>query len=590
MRRARHSVVVLALLASLGLSVSSARAIRLSRTEPADRPAADPLRALDLAAILSGAEAPPGWREAIAKLPQRCRSDEGLRAAPCDDDLRCAWLAARADAVEAWSGGDTGAKRDAVTRLNRVADRLRSGRTCGREGEELERWQADRHDAVVDAARAQLTLMLEDDPAPGTKVLGEDKQREVEGLLSRARRHGVGSLPDDSLTGLRAALRTAWMRKQWLGGQPALSGLRTLVRERWSVAGGVPEGCGEALLDENLLADEWRGLLVRTAAPTAVLCLADRFPRVLAERGLRVADAALASRLAERIAKHASTDPGGRSFGRDPTMSRAVDSLARALAVEERAAPDAVARASRREEPPVPRSAPAAAKKPAEPPAPQTRSSSPSPAPPPPRAAPARGPSKRASRPGGIVRLANRVVARLGEDRDFRREAARARTPEQRDRLVRRMFVGLHHHLCAPLEPMLPGDRASAVIALSRLGEIPDERACTETDEEKGLSRLLDAAGGLERLRAAATLRQAARYVGLGREREALDLLSRLPKDVRGATWAVVTAWALRQSGDHVEASRTLASIDGDLLDHLRASGDEDLARLVAHAWVSPQR
>jgi len=592
--RTRFPVVALAAVLAFVGSPSPAAALRLSRTAPADRPSAEPLRTVDLASVMSGGIAPPAWRDAASNLPQRCASNEAIGAAPCDDDLRCAWLAARAEAIEAFSAGDEVRRRRAAERLNRIADRLRAGRACGRDGPELERWESDRDAAARDAALAQLSLFSADDPAAGSVVLPATQQAEVDRIVALSHSRGLGAVPRESLTSLRGALRTAWTRRIWLSGQPALAALRRLTGERWAALGGVPDGCGEELVDPHLLADEWRGHLVRTAVPAAAVCLAGRFPREAERRGFEVADAQAAVSLARTIAGRAAGDPGGRSFGRDPEMKRAVDELARALSVRQKATRTAPTKSttSRKAPPsePAPRESTAVAAV-VRPPRPPRDESGPRPKPPsPPRAATPRREPSRGAFPGGLVRLANRVVAKLGDDHGFRRDAARARTEEQRRKLVERMYVGLHRELCAPFEPMLPDDRSAALAALARLGVTPDERACSVTDEEKGLPRLLDAAGGLERLRAAASLRSAARFVGLGREDEALELLSRIPGDVRGATWAVVQAWALRRRGDHVAATRTLATLDGDLLHRLRASGDEEVARLVAHAWVSPQR
>jgi hypothetical protein len=189
-----------------------------------------------------------------------------------------------------------------------------------------------------------------------------------------------------------------------------------------------------------------------------------------------------------------------------------------------------------------------------------------------------------------LIALAGRVAVVIGRDSGLEAAARGARDDAARRRFAERLHVELHRELCAPLASALPEDLSAARTVLARLSVRADERACEPAEFIGSVKRLLAAAGSLRSLRAAVALRHAARLVAVGREPEALQLLDGLPRETLGTTWAIVRAWALRRSGDHVEAARTLATLDNEAIDELRAAGDEDVARLAAHAWATPQR
>ena len=109
---------------------AAAEAISLSGKATADREAAAPLRAVDLGAVLDGAPASTEAAGALAKLPSRCR-ERAEKLGDCDDDLRCAWLAARGTLLQAWPAASESDRELAVARLVRAADRLAAGGTCG---------------------------------------------------------------------------------------------------------------------------------------------------------------------------------------------------------------------------------------------------------------------------------------------------------------------------------------------------------------------------------------------------------------------------------------------------------------------------
>jgi hypothetical protein len=76
----------------------------------------------------------------------------------------------------------------------------------------------------------------------------------------------------------------------------------------------------------------------------------------------------------------------------------------------------------------------------------------------------------------------------------------------------------------------------------------------------------------------------AARLLALDQAAEARRQAELVPAALRGTSWSIVAAWAAQRAGDPVEAARLLAAVDPEVLRRLRVSGDEEVARLIAHA------
>ena len=561
-RRRVLATIALSLFASAG-----AQAISLSGKATADREAAAPLRAVDLGAVLDGAPASAEAAAALAKLPSRCR-ERAEKFGDCDDDLRCAWLAARGTLVQASPAASESERELAVARLVRAADRLAAGGTCGLTADGLARWESDRRQADLDAGRAALALAARVPDIDAGPVLGGAADREVRALVAAARSTGVASADAARLAGRRTTLLRYAQRQRWIASQPALAELRRVVVQAWSPVGGVPPECGADLLRGELLEDQWRGYLVRELAPSALECLGRRLPAERARRGKPVADAAGADRLARELGAMARSDAGGRRFG---VSGPAIDAMARLASVLEPPAPavPALANDSRVV------AADAGRKGKRARPAAATTSRAEAPAPAPPAG-------------GSLVALAREVAAVTGDDPSALAREARALDGETaRANFQRRLFVELHRAACRPLGERDPEDGDAARRVLGSAG--PDERVCRAEPDARSLGALLAESAGLTRLATAADLRGAARAAGAGQFTAARGMLQRIPEGQRGPAWALVAAWVQRVSGDGAAATALMGRIDRTELDRFRAAGTE-AARMVAQAAGSSGR
>jgi hypothetical protein len=187
------------------------------------------------------------------------------------------------------------------------------------------------------------------------------------------------------------------------------------------------------------------------------------------------------------------------------------------------------------------------------------------------------------------VRLARRVD-RLGlgaEGATLVAQARSAGTEQQQRSALQALIVATHRGLCAPLDRAAVEDLDAARRVLRAASRAPDEASCRGVDGRDALERLLEEAPRLRRLTAAAEIRAAARALAGERLEEAERKLASVPEEWRGTTWHLVRAWGYRLAGDPVSASEVLAGVDEAILDRLRASGNESVARLVAHATVS---
>lgn len=559
---------ILSTLALVLLANAAAEGISFSGKAAADREAAASLRAVDLGAVLDGAAAPGDTAGALAKLPGRCR-ERTERFGDCDDELRCAWLAARGTLLRAWPAASESDRELAVARLVRAADRLAAGGTCGLIADDLARWEADRRQADLDAGRAALALAARVPDIDAGPVLGGTGDREVRALVAAARSAGVAAIDAARLAGRRTTLLRYAQRQRWIASQPALAELRRVVARAWSPVGGVPPDCGADLLRGDLLEDQWRGYLVREVAPSALECLGRRLPAERARRGKPVADPAGADRLSRELAGMARSDAGGRQFGVSGPASAAMARLAEVL---EPSAPPApahandsrvgVADAGRKGK----RGRTAAA------PASRTE-------------APAAAPSAAG---GSLVGLARDVAAFTGEDASALAREARALEGETaRANFQRQLFVDLHRAACRPLGERDPADVDAARRSLGSAG--PDERVCRAEPDVRSLGALLAESAGLARLATVADLRGAARAAGVGQFATARGMLQRVPEARRGPAWTLVAAWVQRVSGDGAGATALLARLDRTQLERFRAAGTE-AARMVAQVAGPPGR
>ena len=563
------ATIVLALLAS-----AAAEAISLSGKATADRETTAPLRAVDLGAVLDGAPVPADAVGALTKLPGRCR-ERAEKIGDCDDDLRCAWLAARGAILQAWFAASEVEREQAVARLVRSADRLAAGGTCGLVAHDLGRWEGDRRQADLDAGRAALALAARVPDVDAGPVLGGPADREVRALVAQARSVGVAAVDAARLEGRRAELLRYAQRQRWIAAQPALAELRRVVVLAWSPLGGVPPECGADLLRGELLEDQWRGYLVREVAPSALDCLGRRLPGERARRGKPVTDPAGADRLARELGAMARSDAGGRQFG---VSAPAIDAMARLAAVLEPPAPAVpvlsndsrmastdTGRKGRRG-----RSAATSA-------SPRKGAPEPSPA------------SSPAASPGpSLVEIARKVAAITGDDpAGLTREARNVDGEAARTSFQRRLYVELHRAACRPLSERDPEDLDAARRVLGRAG--PDERVCRAEPDARSLAALLEGSARLARLAAVADLRGAARAAGAGQFAAARGMLQRIPEHERSPVWSLVAAWVQRVSGDAAGASALLSRVDRMELERFRAAGTE-AARMVAQAAGSSGR
>jgi hypothetical protein len=575
--------------ALLAVAALPAPASWLSRTPAADREEAAPLRELDLRAVLSGSPAPGSLRAALEELPSRCVEASAFDRDDCDDVLRCAWLAARGRLALAWGAADAAARAEAARELDRASRRLAVGGSCGgKDG--ASRWGQDRRLAARDATLVAAALWLDAVRGAPEGAVEWPSSQAVRRALAGALERGLPSLDPGPLTSSRREILAAWERIRWLSAHPAIAEVRALVRAAWKPAGGVPGGCGDGLWDGRLLEDGWRGVLVREAVPQALLCLKERLPGALRRRGLRPEDARLGGKLVDRLVRQAALDSGGREFPVSQGVlddleelrgaTRAVDPsrrVARAAAAERKAAEPSRTRTK----PPEPK-APSRTRKPAKPA----------------RAAPEPSPSKTtrvarkpspSRRDEELVGLARRVAG-LGLDEEGRslvRQARAARDEQQRKSALQALIVAAHRGLCGPLDRADATDLKAVREVLDRASRAPNESVCRGVDGRRSLGRLLEEAPKLRRLGAAAAIREAARALASDRVQEAERRLSEVPEALRGTTWRLVRAWAHRRLDDPVAASEVLAGLDESVLDRLRASGDESVARLVAHATVT---
>ncbi|MDQ7088457.1 MAG: hypothetical protein Q9Q13_11650 [Acidobacteriota bacterium] len=337
----------------------------------------------------------------------------------------------------------------------------------------------------------------------------------------------------------------------------------------------MPQGCGDELFRPDLLDDQWRGYLVREVVPRALSCLSDGLPRALAGKGLAPADPVAGKDVARALEALARRDSGGRHFSRDPALGARMEALERAFRAGRQVASRPVAATS----------SPEAARRPV--PAPPPRRS--------PRSSGGRAPRKVAPAPAKVasrsdpllVRRAEKVQRFLETREELVAAARAARDSRARRRLVQRLVVALHRGVCAPLEKLDPVELAAARRVLLDLGYQADEAACSAREGEAYLDQLLEAAENLQRLRTVALMRRAAREIADRSPSLALVTLDHVPKRFQGSSWTLLRAWAAREEGDHVTADRLLSRMDEETLDRLRASGQEELARVVAHAWVA---
>lgn len=561
------------------------------RGDAADRASAEPLRQANLAQAIDGRERlTPALSEAFAKLPDKCtdRTQDAI-VDPCDDSVRCRWLAARHDAVAAWGGGDIRARQAAAERLHRLADALRAGLTCDGGERARTRHAEDMRLAELDDARAQLALLLEERIAVVGLVARADETPLV-AMLTNARRGGIASIGDDELRARRVTMALVRGRAAWLAEQPNVGALREMLATLWEPAGGIPSGCGRDLFDPERMNDQWRGWLVREEIPRALECVGARLVPALKRAKITPVDPSFAAR-ARELADLARRDSGGRRFLSDEAVLRDVKAMAQGLAPRTAQAVASSVPAPAQKAPASRASNASVAS------APRSKAASDAPA----RArreAPAAEPERSVATAadGGpalpdsasLIALARRVAARAGGDERIVENARGARTAAQRSRELEAMLVTLHRAVCAPLERLDPNDLAAARLAL--LADAQDSReesACRSVQGQAGIEAMLAAAPTLERLRWAAVMRSAARDTALGRAGRAADALDAVPDGYRGTTWVLVRAWSARLAGDPVTASRVLAMLETDLYEKLRASEEESIARLAAHAGAT---
>lgn len=547
-----------------------AHPLSLSGRASADRESALPLREIDLAAALDGRGPGGAALAALDKLPSRCR-ERADRMRECDDDLRCAWLAARGKAAVAWVTMNEAAREQTASALLRVAGRLAAGGTCGRTGDDLARWESDRREADLDAGRAALALAARVPDVDAGPILGGRADAEVRGMIVRVRANGVSSIGPAELAGRRSAFLQYAQRQRWVASQPALAELRRVMVRAWAPAGGVPAGCGEDLLRGELLEDQWRGFLVREVSPAALECLGRRLPVERARRQKPVSDPAAAERLAKQLAGAARADAGGRQFGIGNETIEAMTLLAAAL------------------EPPAPR-VPAVSEQAAAAPVQEERRGrkgkrSEARAEDSPRLETSPKPVPSASR---LAAVAREVAPHTGGDSAaLAREARGLASESARDNFQKRLFVDLHRAVCRPLLERDPED----VDAMRRVfgRKAPDERSCRAEANLEGVQALLAEADSLASLSAAADVRAASRAAAAGQFSDARRLLDRVPPPQRRSAWSVVAAWIARVSGDPAGATRLLAGVEPTDLERLRTAGAE-AGRLVAQAAGAPSR
>ena len=568
-----------AVLVVLVLGIETSSAIRFPGGKAtADRKTVQPLRQADAHAIFSGKVQEGAWKSAMEKLPRRCLHLESLSAADCDPMLRCGRLAVRARAFSAWTSGDRAAKERSVAEVVRAADRLAAGGACGRRSDDQREWALDRKAAAVDAGLALLDLITESKWRDVTPVLPPVRQDRVESLIATVAAKGLAAVAAKDAEAARHDLWSFWVRTAWLESQPALVALRRVLHEMWQPLGGMPAECGTKLFSPDLLEDQWRGYLVREVVPEAVSCLVHRLPAARKRRGWGTADPSLALRLADEIERAAKASAGGRGFATDPAIIERLDGMRRALAkVERRAASTTTRKVSPSKVSPRPKVGAGRSAKKNAPVARKPASSA--------KAKAIRGSAKY---PSAKVRdLARRTGRMLGREREFSAMADKARTSAAERRVLRKLVIETHRKVCAPLEEIDPSDIEHAVSLLEQRQWPIDTKICHQMeDDPRVLSALLAAAPGLVRVRAAALMRTAARYTALDRAARARQVLASVPEEIRGTSWSLLAAWAARRDADPVSAEKELARLDARTLDRLRSSGNEDVARLVAHAWV----
>ncbi len=574
-RGCRGVLPVLVVWGLLALSTwPAAEALRLGTRPTADRSAARPLRALDLPALLAGEGDAREVGAALARLPARCQPRQALARDACDEDLRCAWLYARGEVARAWSDQVVGARAEAAEWLHRAAERLAGSGACGRGEARRALWQADRRQAAIDDGWVGLARMMEVRRETAAKVLTGSAERRVEALVKVAYEQGLGAVDADAVAALRGDLFAAAERGRWLLDHPGLDRFRRTLRTVWKPAGGIPEGCGDELFRPDLLADQWRGYLVRDVVPAALSCLPEKLIARLAARGLTVVDADRGKLVAATLEAVAQRDSGGRSFSRDLAIEARLEELEQAL--------EARRQVAARPSPPV-----------------RSGQARPSPSPSP-LHSPARRAARRPTRTAAstapqqpsradplLIRRAEKVREVLGTQEELVAAARAARTSRARQRLLQRLVVMLHRGVCAPLDEQDPAELVAARQVLLDLGFRAEEGACRAREGEAYLDKLLDAAENLQRLQAVVLMRRAAREVTERSPSLALATLDRVPGRFQGTSWTLLRAWAAREEGDHVTADRLLSRMDEEILDRLRASGQEELARVVAHAWVA---
>lgn len=576
----RVFAVLLCLIAPIGI----AHAVSL-RGDPADRQSSEPLRQADIAAALDGrSRFDAAVSEGYSKLPDRC-TDRGAttQVDPCEDTLRCRWLAARYDVLAAWSSNDGATRAEVGERLHRLADAMRAGMSCEGGARARTRHADDTVAAEIDDAHVQLALLVASRVSI-EGMLGRADEAAVAALLEEARRTGIAGVDRDRLRARRAAIGLARTRALWLAEQPAIAELRRVLPAIWEPVGGIPEGCGRELLDPERLNDQWRGFLVREEIPRALSCLESTLVPALQRAGRRPADPSVLTK-ARALADLARRDSGGRRFGTDPVSFEGVRAIAKGLTPAAPPASGTTAVASKSAKPsakpkgrsteapsrPTRAASPAVAEKPAASARTSTSSVATETADPPPDEA-------------RLLALARRVAAVAGGDDRIVARAREARRGSERTRELEALVVTLHRHVCAPIESLDPGDLGAVRRALGVDRNGADESACRAVQGERGLETMLAAAPDLLRLRWAAELRAAARETALDRADRAIERLDSVPDTYRGATWALLQAWASRKAGDPVGASRAMAMLDPDAYEHLRGSDDEAVARLAAHA------
>jgi hypothetical protein len=167
--------------------------------------------------------------------------------------------------------------------------------------------------------------------------------------------------------------------------------------------------------------------------------------------------------------------------------------------------------------------------------------------------------------------------------------AKRARSPQQREQQLSALLVELHRTVCAPLEGFDLGDLDAVRRLMKQRGVIARESVCRGGGEPTAdLEALLAESPRLRQLWAATVIRTAAGLTALRRGDEAVAMLDTIPETLRGESWAIVSAWTQRMRGDQVTASRAIARVSPDRLEQLRRSEQDHVARLVAHASVTP--